>query len=157
MTVEALADVVAPRLFLDLVGAAHLPPGFVDDLGRFQLDHGTVKVDCALSGPIPWSAEGRSGRRTVHLADSMDHLTMYAAELSAGQVPWDPFLVIGQMTTTDPSARRREDGDRLGLPQHARGDAGGDGLKGTWDDDETERSADRMQARVERYARVSAT
>lgn len=150
-----LADVVAPRLFLDLVGASHLPPGFVADLGRFQLDHGTVKVDWALSGPIPWSAEEAAGAGTVHLADSMDHLTMYAAELSAGQIPRNPFLVIGQMTTTDPS--RSPAGTETAwaythVPQHARGDAGGDGLKGTWDDDETERFADRMQARVERYA-----
>ncbi|HEV3498526.1 MAG TPA: NAD(P)/FAD-dependent oxidoreductase [Actinomycetes bacterium] len=150
-----LADVVAPRLFLDLVGPAHLPPGFVDDMGRFQFDHGTVKVDWALDGPIPWSVEGPVGAGTVHLADSMDHLTMYSAELATGQIPADPFLLLGQMTTADPSRSPAGTETAWGythVPQHARGDAGGDGLKGTWDDDETERFADRMEARVERYA-----
>ncbi|HEV2809555.1 MAG TPA: hypothetical protein VGV93_04050 [Acidimicrobiales bacterium] len=35
-----LANVMAPTLFLELVGAEHLPPRFVDDVGRFQFDHG---------------------------------------------------------------------------------------------------------------------
>ena len=150
-----LADVVAPQLFLDLVGAAHLPPGFVDDLGKFQFDHGTVKVDWALSAPIPWTAGAAAGAGTVHLADSMDHLTMYSAELATGRIPADPFLIVGQMTTTDPT--RSPAGTETAwaythVPQHARGDAGDDGLQGTWDDDETERFAARMEARIEHYA-----
>jgi len=140
-----LADVVAPVLFCDLVGAAHLPPGFVADIGRFQLDHGTVKVDWALQRPIPWSAAQAAGAGTVHLADSMDHLTMYAAELATGQLPREPFLLIGQMTTTDPT--RSPAGTETAwaythVPQRS----------GTWDHDQTERFADRMQARIERYA-----
>ena len=150
-----LADVVAPKLFLELVGRDHLPPGFVDDMGRFQFDHGTVKVDWALDGPIPWSTEDAAAAGTVHLADSMDHLTMYSAELATGQIPADPFLIVGQMTTTDPT--RSPAGTETAwaythVPQHAKGDAGGEGLKGAWDDGETDRFADRMEARIERYA-----
>ena len=150
-----LADVVAPLLFGELVGAAHLPAGFVADLGRFQLDHGTVKVDWALSAPIPWSAGQAAGAGTVHLADSMDHLTMYSAELATGQVPRDPFLLVGQMTTTDPT--RSPAGTDTAwaythVPQETRGDAGPDDLKGTWNEGETERFASRMEARMERYA-----
>ncbi len=138
-----VADVVAPRLFLDLVGAAHLPPGFVDDLGRFQFDHGTVKVDWALDGPIPWSAHEAAGAGTVHLADSLDHLTMHTAELTTGRIPTDPFLIVGQMTTTDPT--RSPGGTETAwaythVPQHG------------WKEDETERFAERVEARVERYA-----
>ena len=33
-----------------------------------------------------------------------------------------------------------------------RGDAGGEGIDGTWDDDQCRRFADRMEARIERYA-----
>ncbi|MGH9263740.1 MAG: phytoene desaturase family protein [Acidimicrobiales bacterium] len=154
-TRAVLADVVAPGLFLDLVGPAHLPPGFVDDMGRFQFDYGTVKVDWALDEPIPWSAEAVAAAGTVHLADSLDHLTMYTAELATRRIPSDPFLIVGQMTTTDPS--RSPAGTETAwaythVPQDVRGDAGGDGLKGTWDDDETDRFADRIEARIERYA-----
>jgi phytoene dehydrogenase-like protein len=98
-----LADVPAPALFGDLVGAPNLPPKFVDDLGRFQWDSGTVKVDWALSAPIPWRAPevGRAG--TVHLDCDLDGLTRFAADLACGAVPADPFLLLGQMTTADPS------------------------------------------------------
>ena len=35
------------------------------------------------------------------------------------------------------------------VPQHSTDDAGADGIRGTWDDDEKERFADRMQQRFE--------
>lgn len=149
-----LADVVAPLLFLDLVGADHLPAGFLDDLRRFQYDHGTVKVDWALDGPVPWAADqvGRAG--TVHLGDSMDDLSIYTTELVTGRLPRDPFLVLGQMTTAD--ATRSPAGTETvwaytHVPQRPRGDAAGE-LTGTWDAGEAERFADRMEAKVERYA-----
>jgi phytoene dehydrogenase-like protein len=150
-----LADVVAPRLFLDLVGPDHLPAGFVADLGRFQFDHGTIKVDWALSGPIPWTARETARAGTVHLADSIDHLTMFTAELLTGQVPRHPFLIVGQMTTTDPT--RSPAGTETAwaythVPQRVRGDAGCEGITGAWDDAETDRFADRVEARIERYA-----
>lgn len=53
-----LADVSAPALYQELVGAEHLPPRIFDDLRRFQWDFATFKVDWALDGPVPWSAQG---------------------------------------------------------------------------------------------------
>ena len=38
------------------------------------------------------------------------------------------------------------------MPQRVVRDAGDDGLRGTWDESERERFADRMQARIERLA-----
>lgn len=38
------------------------------------------------------------------------------------------------------------------MPRHTKGDAGDDGLTGTWDRREQEAMADRVEARVERYA-----
>lgn len=149
-----LADVVAPELYLDLVGADHLPPRLVDDLRRFQYDSGTVKVDWALAGPVPWECEEVRRAGTVHVADSMDELTLYAAELAMSQLPRRPFLVLGQMTTADPS--RSPAGTETiwaytHVPQHIRGDAAGE-LRGTWDEAETERFAARMEERIERLA-----
>lgn len=149
-----VADVVAPQLYLDLVGREHLSASVLDDIGRFQMDHGTVKVDWALDGPIPWEAEmaGRAG--TVHLADSMDHLTRYSTEIVTGEIPRDPFLILGQMTTADPT--RSPAGTETAwaythVPRHARGDAAGE-IGCSWNDSDTERFADRMEARVERVA-----
>ncbi|HEX2272898.1 MAG TPA: NAD(P)/FAD-dependent oxidoreductase [Acidimicrobiales bacterium] len=149
-----LADVVAPQLFLELVGPDHLADDFLEDLRRFQFDDATVKVDWALDGPIPWEIEGPGGAGTVHLADSMDELTLYSAELATGQLPRHPFLVLGQMTTADPT--RSPPGTETAwaythVPRRPRGDAAGE-LEGTWGGAEAERFADRMEARIERFA-----
>ncbi|PGH45604.1 FAD-dependent oxidoreductase [Micromonospora sp. WMMA1996] len=98
-----LADVPAPALYLDLVGAAALPPRLVEDLAHFRWDGSTLKVDWALSAPMPWQNRELAGAGTVHLGADLDGLTTYAAALARGEVPTDPFLLVGQMTVADPS------------------------------------------------------
>ncbi len=98
-----VADVTAPALFLDLVGAGWLPPRFVEDLDHFRWDGATVKVDWALSAPMPWKNQAATGAGTVHLGADLNGLTRYSAALATDEVPRDPFLLLGQMTTADPS------------------------------------------------------
>ncbi|MEU4568759.1 NAD(P)/FAD-dependent oxidoreductase [Micromonospora sp. NPDC023956] len=98
-----LADVPAPALYLDLVGAARLPSRLVADLAHFRWDGSTVKVDWALDGPVPWTNPEVAGAGTVHLATDLNGLTRYATALACGEVPQDPFLLAGQMTTADPT------------------------------------------------------
>jgi phytoene dehydrogenase-like protein len=99
-----LADVDAPSLFLDLVGAEHLPPRLLDDLHRrFEWDPGTFKVDWALDGPVPWTAEAARRAGTVHITDSLDELSRYFTDLATGTVPGRPFLLFGQQAVADPS------------------------------------------------------
>ncbi|WP_085916743.1 MULTISPECIES: phytoene desaturase family protein [Pseudonocardia] len=98
-----LAAVAAPVLYRDLVGEEHLPPRFVTDLDRFSWDFSTVKLDWALSGPIPWTAGEVAGAGTVHLGADLDGMRRYTADLGAGRVPEDRFLLLGQMTTADPT------------------------------------------------------
>jgi len=98
-----LADVPAPALFLDLVGPRWLPPRMVDDLAHFRWDGATVKIDWAVGGRVPWSnpVVARSG--TVHLGADLDGLTRYSAHLAVDEIPPKPLLLLGQMTTADPS------------------------------------------------------
>ncbi|WP_238008760.1 NAD(P)/FAD-dependent oxidoreductase [Dactylosporangium sp. AC04546] len=95
-----LADVPAPMLYRSLVDAGDLPPRLLEDLAGFRWDNPTLKVDWALSGPVPWLAPEVSGAGTVHLGADPHR---YAADLSLGRPPEDPFLLVGQMTTTDPT------------------------------------------------------
>ena len=95
---------------------------------------------------------------TIHLALSTEELAAYDLQLREGLVPARPFLLVGQMTTADPS-RSPAGTESLGAnahgPQTLRGGAGaGDGpaVRGRWDASERERMADRMQARIERFA-----
>ena len=57
-----LADVNAARLFGDLVAAEHLPGRVARGMRSFTHDPGTVKVDWAMSGPVPWAVT--AGART---------------------------------------------------------------------------------------------
>jgi phytoene dehydrogenase-like protein len=151
-----LADVSAPALFTRLVAAEHLPAWLPAELRRgFQWDFSTFKVDWALDRPVPWTAGEAATAGTVHLADSVDDLTRFAAQIATKHVPDRPFALFGQMTASD--ATRSPAGTESAwaythVPQDIRGDAGDDGLTGAWDQREQEAMADRLEARVERYA-----
>ncbi|MEU6486644.1 NAD(P)/FAD-dependent oxidoreductase [Streptomyces sp. NPDC046887] len=151
-----LADVTAPALYGGLVDPRHLPARLLDDLRRFAWDWGTFKVDWALSAPVPWTAgEAAAGAGTVHLADGVDELTRYSAQLAMGRVPDRPFLLFGQMTTADPTrspAGTESAWAYTHVPRRVRGDAGDAGLTGRWDAHEAEVFADRVEEQVERFA-----
>jgi phytoene dehydrogenase-like protein len=98
-----LADVPAPALYRRLVGDEHLSRRLRHDLDRFQWDNGTVKLNWALDGPVPWTAKEAAGAGTVHLGGGLDDLTRCSADLATGAVPRRPFVLFGQMTTTDPT------------------------------------------------------
>ena len=151
-----VADVGAPALFFDLVGREHLPSALVDDLDRrFQYDNATVKVDWALDGPIPWTHEDARRAGTVHVAEGMDALSEYTSQLNRRAIPSEPFLLFGQYSMGDDT--RAPAGCETAwaythTPQEVRGDAGGDGLTGSWDERETEVFVRRMEDQVEALA-----
>ncbi|MEV8087749.1 phytoene desaturase family protein [Streptomyces nigra] len=150
-----LADLSVPALYGDLVEPEHLPAQLLDDLRRFQWDFATFKVDWALDGPVPWQAEQAARAGTVHLADGVDELTRFAAQLAMREVPDRPFLLFGQMTTSDPS--RSPQGTESAwaythVPHDIRADAADEGVTGSWNAKEQELMADRMERQVERFA-----
>ncbi|MFG2892503.1 phytoene desaturase family protein [Streptomyces sp. NPDC048248] len=150
-----LADVSVPALYGELVDARYVPGRALADLRRFQWDFATFKVDWALDGKVPWTAGEAATAGTVHLADGVDGLTRFAAQLYTGQVPDRPFALFGQMTTADPTrspAGTESAWAYTHVPHRVRGDAGADGLTGEWHDGEQEAMADRMENQVERYA-----
>ena len=98
-----LADVSAPALYRDLLAGHHLPARLLRDIHRFQWDNPTIKVNWALDRPVPWSAEGARGAGTVHLGVDADGFVDFAADLSVGRTPQRPFILFGQMTTSDPT------------------------------------------------------
>ncbi|MDG4766607.1 NAD(P)/FAD-dependent oxidoreductase [Solwaraspora sp. WMMD406] len=139
-----VADVPAPALFLDLVGGTWLPTRMLDDVRRFRWDGATVKVDWALSAPVPWSNPAVAGAGTVHLGADLDGLTRYAAALACDELPGDPFLLLGQLTTADPTrspAGTESVWAYTHLPHRAR-----------WRAEEVAEQVDRMEAVLGRHA-----
>jgi phytoene dehydrogenase-like protein len=150
-----VADVVAPRLYGHLLRPDDLPARTSQAMTRFTLDPSTVKVDWALDGPVPWESAPEHAPGAVHVADSVDQMVEASSQVSANAVPAEPFLLVGQMTTADPS-RSPAGTEALWaythVPQRSTRDAGDGGIRGVWDADDLERFADRMQARLEKRA-----
>ncbi|NUS17313.1 MAG: NAD(P)/FAD-dependent oxidoreductase [Streptomyces sp.] len=150
-----LAAVPAPLLYERMLRPADLPAGLLRQLRRFQWDFSTFKVDWALDGPVPWTASSAGRAGTVHLADGVDDLTRFAAQLATRHVPDRPFALFGQMTTADPTrspAGTESAWAYTHVPQVVEGDAGDDGITGAWDGSAQNAMADRIEAHVERYA-----
>ncbi len=150
-----VADVSATALYGGLVGWDDLPRRLRSRMERFEWDPGTVKVDWALDGAIPWSSAPPSAPGTVHVAESAEDIMASRTQITANAVPAEPFLLLGQMAAADPG--RAPDGCEsvwayTHVPHHVRTDAGDGSVTGAWDASDVERMADRVQARVERYA-----
>jgi phytoene dehydrogenase-like protein len=151
-----IADVGAPRLYLDMIGRDALPSRLLDDIERrHQYDSATVKVDWALDGPIPWSHPDARRAATIHVSEGIDALTVHSGELARGLVPSTPFLLLGQYSMADPT--RAPAGAETAwaythTPQAPRGDAGPEGLTGSWDERETSVFVERMESQVEELA-----
>jgi phytoene dehydrogenase-like protein len=150
-----LADTDAVALYRKLVGDDHLTANLLRGLDRFHRGLATVKVDWALSRSIPWQDPTVAPAGTVHLTSSVDELTMTAAELATAHVPRRPFVLLGQMTTADPTrspAGTESAWAYAHVPAEVRGDAGDDGISGRWDERDTEAFARRIEERIEEHA-----
>jgi phytoene dehydrogenase-like protein len=153
-----VADVSAPLLYGGLVAPEDLPPRVARAMRRFELDPGTVKVDWALDGPVPWTSPPPVPVGCLHVADSVAAMQESLGQVAAGVVPSRPFLLAGQMTTADPT-RSPAGTESMWAYTHVphrtaydAGASGSDAIRGVWDRDDCERFADRMQAELERHA-----
>ncbi|MBB5376376.1 phytoene dehydrogenase-like protein [Deinococcus metalli] len=91
---------VSPREFLRLV--PDLPASYTRQLKHFRYGAGTVKVDYALSAPIPWRDPRTALAATVHLGGPLDDVVRSEAQSLHG-MPDRPYLLLAQHTLFDPS------------------------------------------------------
>jgi phytoene dehydrogenase-like protein len=98
-----IADVSAPALYRKLLPPDAVPARIRNDLERFTWDTPVVKLDWALNEPIPWRAKGVADAGTVHVGADATGLVRWSTDLETGTLPTSPFLLVGQMTTADPS------------------------------------------------------
>jgi phytoene dehydrogenase-like protein len=97
-----LADVGPPALFLKMLPERAATWWLRRRMRHFRYAWGTFKMDWALSGPVPWtSAEARESA-VVHAGDSLDDLRSFTRQVRAGELPANPYLVIGQQSLADP-------------------------------------------------------
>ncbi len=150
-----IADVSAVRLYGNLLDQGDVPARITKAMKLFSLDPGTVKVDWALGGPVPWRQQPTKAPGTVHIGDSVDQMAESLNQVKTDAIPAAPFMLTGQMTSADPTrspAGTESFWAYTHVPHHTRTDAGDGSIRGVWDRDDCERFADRMQARLENVA-----
>src|SRR5947207_14406116 len=60
-------------------------------------------MDWAMVGAVPWRSEQACQAVVVLVGDSIDDLIRITNEARAGQLPSNPYLVIGQQSLLDPT------------------------------------------------------
>jgi phytoene dehydrogenase-like protein len=80
-----------------------LPQRLTRRLAGWRYGLGTLKVDFALSGVVPWSSAAARQAAVVHVAGELPSLFRSPLEAAAGRMPAQPALVVGQHTLFDAS------------------------------------------------------
>ncbi len=98
-----IADVSAPSLYLDLLAEVDVPSRIRRHMRTFRQGFGTFKMDWALDALPAWIAEDAQRASVVHTGDDNDDLDRFVRQVRAGELPSDPYLVIGQQSLSDPT------------------------------------------------------
>jgi phytoene dehydrogenase-like protein len=151
---RAVIAALDPRQVIAAAGIDAFPPQAVEQIRTFRPGLGTFKVDWALDGPVPWSAEECRRAAVVHVGDTVAAMSRAAWEANHGLLPARPTLILGQQSLADPSRAPAGKHTLWGyahVPARPTGDAARPRAKGDW-----ERSAgpflDRVEAAIEAHA-----
>ncbi|MFP5378055.1 MAG: phytoene desaturase family protein, partial [Acidimicrobiia bacterium] len=91
----------SPRDLLAIAGS-RFPERYRRRLAGFRHGPGSFKVDYALDGPVPWTAEGCRRAGTVHVGGTLDEVAHAEAEVARGRHPERPFVLAAQQSLVDP-------------------------------------------------------
>ncbi len=100
----------ANNIFLDVtprqvaqIARKQLVPDYYQKMVQYPYGPGIFKIDWALSGPVPWKAEGCSRAATLHLGGTFEEIAESENSVWKGKTPAKPFLIFGQPSLFDPS------------------------------------------------------
>jgi len=93
---------LSPRQVLRLAGEK-LSGGYRRALTRYRFGAAAFKLDWALDGPVPWTAEACTRAATVHLGGTLEEVAASEAAHNSGTVHQRPFVLFVQPTLFDGS------------------------------------------------------
>ncbi|MEO6629673.1 MAG: NAD(P)/FAD-dependent oxidoreductase [Aquihabitans sp.] len=96
----ALFD-VSPQA-LDRIAGDRLPSRVAKAYRKYRYGPAAFKVDLAVEGGIPWTAEPVRRAGTVHLGGTFEEVASAEAEVSRGRMPERPFVLLAQQYLADP-------------------------------------------------------
>lgn len=151
---RALIAAVHPDLVVRMAGTDSFPSAALEQVRGFRRGLGTFKVDWALDGPVPWSADECRRAGVIHVSDTVRAMSRAAWEAANGLLPARPTLVLGQPTLADPS--RAPAGKHVlwgyaHVPASPTGDALRPRAKGEWPRS-TEAFLERVELAIEAHA-----
>ncbi len=151
--VERMADLPPARVaLLDVdpgqavrIAGDLLPPRVRDAYADWRHGPGAFKLDLAVEGGIPWTAEGCRHAGTVHLGGTLEELATSERDVWEGRMPERPFVLVGQQYLADPS---RSNGDVHPVWAYAHVPRGYDGDATSAIEEQLERFAPGVRERI---------
>jgi phytoene dehydrogenase-like protein len=140
-----LADTDVVALLRSMVDPQWVPNRVLEFCRTYPRGWGAFKVDWALNAPVPWANEEARRAAVVHAGDSLDDLSAFTAQVRRGELPDNPYLVLGQQSLVDPT-RAPEGGHTLWTYSRVPPQ-----LDGGWAK-HAEAFADRVEERIEGLA-----
>jgi phytoene dehydrogenase-like protein len=99
---DAVVLDLAPGAVADLAGD-RLPARVARAYRAYRHGPGAFKVDLAVEGGVPWTAEPARRAGTVHAVGSFEEVVVAEREINAGRMPERPFVLVAQQYLADPS------------------------------------------------------
>jgi len=93
---------LAPRQIVDILGD-RLPSRYRRACTRYRHGPGVLKLDWALSAPIPWMSEACRSAGTIHLGGTFEEIATAERSVWEGRIPSRPFVILNQPSVFDPS------------------------------------------------------
>ncbi|MEA2494150.1 MAG: hypothetical protein QOJ29_2061 [Thermoleophilaceae bacterium] len=104
---DAVVFDLAPVGVAEVMGD-RLPARVARAYRRYRHGPAAFKVDFAVEGGVPWSAEPARRAGTVHAAGDFDEIVAGERDVNRGRMPERPFVLVGQQYLADPG---RSNGD----------------------------------------------
>jgi len=86
---------------LAVIAENDLPAAYLRKLRRFRYGPGVFKIDYALDGPIPWTAEECTRSATVHVGGTFEEIAEHEAAIWQGRATRKPFVLVAQQSMFD--------------------------------------------------------
>jgi phytoene dehydrogenase-like protein len=69
---------------------------------RWRYGPAAFKVDLAVAGGVPWTAEPCRRAGSVHVGGTIEEIAASEADITKGRMPERPFILVGQQYLADP-------------------------------------------------------
>jgi phytoene dehydrogenase-like protein len=150
-----IAGVTPTQLYGRLLPDGAAPAQAVRDGLRYRYGRRSgMQVHVALKAPLRWRDARLNDVAIVHLCDGIDGVALACAQATAGLLPQDPTVVVGQPAVVDPTRAPAGRGiawiQLQEVPHGPRGDAAGeiDVGDGSWTDELVGAYVERVLAKL---------